>query len=131
MSAGVSAAVVAGVVPGTVVGRSRGRGLRCNAACAAGLAGAACDRGDASVGACKHAADRERPAGSVRPGLERGDADAVAAERDVPRHAVPVLVDLELDLDAAVFAAQLEFARGLLRADTADDAMVASLGGCG
>src|SRR4029079_8087056 len=79
------------------------------------------------------AADLEGAAGCAGHGRERSDADAVAAERDLPRNAVPVLVDLELHLDAAVVAAQLELARRLLGAGSADGdaAVAAALGGCG
>jgi hypothetical protein len=73
--------------------------------------------------------DLERAAGAARGGGERGDGVAVALERDRPGDAVPVLVDLELDLDAVVFAAELQLARRLLaaRALDGDDAVVAAL----
>ena len=59
----------------------------------------------------------------------RSDERPVPVKRDLPRDAVAILVDLELDLDAAVFAAQLELRGRAVCADAANPDAVATLGG--
>ena len=96
----------------------------------AALAGCARrDGDDLARGTGGHAVQLERAARAVRRDGRRGDERAVAAQRDLPRHAVAVLVDLELDLDAAILAAQLELGGRALGAGAAYLDAVAALGG--
>ena len=91
--------------------------------------GAGRDGDDGSVRARDHAAEGEGAAGGVGGRGRRGDERAVPAQGDLPGDAVAVLVDLELDLDAAVLAAQLELGGRALGADAAHPDAVAALGG--
>src|SRR5436190_9528413 len=144
VAAGVVAVIVAGVITAVVVARDRRRGahLRHRRRLCLGAAGGAAltgrvsrDGGDAVRAelAGDHAANLERAAGGAGLCGEPGDLLAVAAQGARPGNAVPVLVDLELDLDAAVFTGELQRARRLLGAETlnADDAVVAAVRGGG
>ena len=76
----------------------------------AGLAGPRGDGGErvAAGAVAGHDAGLERAAGAARDLRQALGDDAVALDHDVPGAAVPVLIDLELDLDAAVLGAQLD-----------------------
>src|SRR3954467_8930418 len=87
--------------------------------CRADLARRADRARDDAVGAGavgQHPADLEGAARRARDRARRGAAPAVAAQRHAPAHAVAVLVDLELGLDATVVGLDLELCPRRLRA---------------
>src|SRR6478735_8698847 len=96
--------------------RSTARDLRRRRGSGADLAGRARRPRDEPPGARRHEPRLERPARSSRHRCAARDPRAVPEQDDTPADAVPILVDLELDLGSRILSAQLQLGRARLGA---------------